>query len=161
MTDLMKPSALSFCWLFPLVGLAACSSAQDPFLGTYDVLATTDSTFANDPPMKTSKRTTVVVSAGTNNQLIFSIGPPDAGNCLLTGTAESSTTFNMDANGQGCVTLGADGGIVYSQIKQGSGSVDAAGNLALNQSGTLTLKIGLLTVKGTFQQAVTGSRDGG
>jgi hypothetical protein len=161
MTDLMRPSALSFCRLFPLIGLAACSAAQDPFLGTYDVLAATDSTFANESPMKTSRRTSVVVSAGSGNQLIFSIGPLDAGNCLLTGTAESSTAFNMDVNGQGCVTLGADGGIVYSEIKQGSGSVDAVGNLALNQSGTLTLKIGLVTVKGTFQQAVAGSRDGG
>ena len=50
---------------------------------------------------------------------------------------------------------------MWTQIKQGSGSVDAAGNLALNQSGTLTLKNQLLTVKGTFQQAMAGSRDGG
>src|ERR1700694_1412215 len=86
------------------IALAACSAAQDPFLGTYEVLATTDSTFADQPPVKVSRRTTAVVTPGTTTHLIFSIGPPDAGNCLLTGTAESSTAFNVDANGQGCVT---------------------------------------------------------
>jgi len=160
MADIMRPRALHLVFLAPLLGLA-CSSAQDPFLGTYDVLSTTDSTFAGLPPVKASRRTMVVVTAGTKNQLIFSIGPPDAGNCLLTGTAESDTAFTMDTNGQGCVTLAPDGGLIYAEIQQGSGTVDAAGYLTLNQSGSLTLKGILVTVKGTFQQAVAGSRDGG
>jgi hypothetical protein len=157
----MMRMKLRFLAAGTLLGLASCSSAQDPFLGSYDVLSTTDSTFGNWVPVKVERRTFLVISAGTNNQLIFSFGPPDAGDCLLTGTAESSTTFAMDANGQGCVTAGADGGIIYSEIVQGSGSIDGAGNLTMNQSGNLTLRVGLVSVKGTFQQAIAGYRDGG
>ncbi len=154
----------------PLLALLACSSPQQPFLGNYQVAITTNLTLPagrrcpKGCTLDQQSEGPLAITAGPGSQLIFSYGQADGGRpCLITGTVQSATAFTLDQTGQGCQWADDAGATVDSVIESGSGTVDSAGDISVNESGTVTYTdtSGGLSVNGTFTQQATATRDGG
>lgn len=155
-----------------IVAFAACSSPQQPFLGDYPATTTTNVTLDSPNsrcPKKTCPTTTghpdIAVTAGPGSQIVLTLNAPDGGQgCVLTGTVQSGTAFTMDTQtSQGCQYVGDAGESVTTVVQSGSGTVDAQGNLSINQSGTVgyTTPNGGVTTNGTFQETLLGTRGEG